>query len=74
MRIFARLTLPELNPIEQFWSVVKRKLKRCQILEEETLKDCITEAYSQVSQSHLYGFANHSHQRLNNCLDKKNPI
>ncbi|KAG1048521.1 hypothetical protein G6F43_009092 [Rhizopus delemar] len=62
---------PELNSIEQFWSVVKNKLKRCQILEEEALQDRITEACSQIPQSHHYGFAKHSHLRLEDCLNKK---
>jgi hypothetical protein len=62
---------PELNPIEQFWSAVKSKLKRHQILEEETLQDRITETCSQVPQIHLYGFAKHPHSRLEDCLNKK---
>ena len=28
---------PELNPIEQFWSLVKGKMKRGQLLTEENL-------------------------------------
>ncbi|KAG1137102.1 hypothetical protein G6F37_007141 [Rhizopus arrhizus] len=62
---------PELNPIEQFWSAVKSKLKRHQILEEETLQDRITEACSQIPQVHLYGFVKYSHSRLEDCLNKK---
>ncbi|CAO3663210.1 unnamed protein product [Rhizopus stolonifer] len=61
---------PELNPIEQFWPAVKSKLKRHQILEEETLQDRISEACSQVPQIHLYGFVKHSHSRLEDCLNK----
>lgn len=60
-----------LNPIEQFWSAVKSKLKRHQILEEETLPDRITEVCSQVPQIHLYGFGKHPHSRLEDCLNKK---
>ncbi|OAD79497.1 hypothetical protein PHYBLDRAFT_58545 [Phycomyces blakesleeanus NRRL 1555(-)] len=36
--------LPELNSIEQFWSVVKSKLKREALLEEETLTSRISDA------------------------------
>ncbi|KAL1928795.1 hypothetical protein VTP01DRAFT_2581 [Rhizomucor pusillus] len=34
---------PELNPIEQFWSVVKSKVKRSRFLEKETLTTRIYE-------------------------------
>lgn len=39
---------PELNPIEQFWSVVKSKLKREKLLEAETLNSRIAEACQSV--------------------------
>jgi transposase len=32
---------PELNPMEQFWSVCKSKLKREALLKEEVLTSCI---------------------------------
>ncbi|KAL1932979.1 hypothetical protein VTP01DRAFT_8657 [Rhizomucor pusillus] len=35
---------PELNPIEQFWSVVKSKVKRNRLLERQTLMTRISEA------------------------------
>jgi hypothetical protein len=35
---------PELNPIEQFWSVVKSKVKRNKFLEKESLMTRISEA------------------------------
>ncbi|KAG1441154.1 hypothetical protein G6F56_011611 [Rhizopus delemar] len=36
--------LPELNPIEQFWAVVKGKVKRNKLNDLETLTSRITEA------------------------------
>jgi transposase len=62
---------PELNPIEQFWSVAKSKLKRDAILHEETLQDRITEACKQVPLNHLYSFIKHSDSRLEDCLNKQ---
>lgn len=64
---------PELNPIEQFWSIVNSKLKIHKTFQGETLQDRISEACSQVPQSHLYGFVKHSHSLLEDCLNK-NPI
>ncbi|KAG1314898.1 hypothetical protein G6F64_001108 [Rhizopus arrhizus] len=52
---------PELNPIEQFWSVVKSKVKRNKFLEKETLK-----------LSAFKGFVWHSHECLDKCRNKQN--
>ncbi|KAG1173005.1 hypothetical protein G6F70_006988 [Rhizopus microsporus] len=39
---------PELNPIEQLWSVYKSKLKREELLEEETLSSRIGDACNKI--------------------------
>jgi transposase len=57
---------PELNPIEQFWSVVKSKVKHNKLLETETLTTGISEAFYSLKLSDFKGFARHSH----NCLEK----
>ncbi|ORX59497.1 hypothetical protein DM01DRAFT_1399007, partial [Hesseltinella vesiculosa] len=62
---------PELNPIEQFWSVVKSKVKRHKLLETETLTKCYLECLS-LSWSCLSAWApnllksslSSNHQRL----------
>lgn len=51
---------PELNPIEQFWSVVKSKLKREKLLDNETLTSRISEACNRVLLSDLKGFCRNS--------------
>lgn len=61
---------PELNPIEQFWSIVKHKVKRNQLMESETLAQRITEACNQVPTSHLFNITQHSKNHLKNCLNK----
>lgn len=61
---------PELNPIEQFWSIVKHKVKRNQLMESETLAQRITEACNQVPISHLFNITQHSKNHLENCLNK----
>ncbi|CEP09623.1 hypothetical protein, partial, partial [Parasitella parasitica] len=40
---------PELNPIEQFWSVAKSKIKRQRFLQQETLSTRIREACNNIS-------------------------
>lgn len=61
---------PELNPIEQFWSVVKSKIKRNNLLDEETLSSRIGEACNRVSVDSLRGFINYYISRFDNCLNK----
>lgn len=41
---------PELNPIEQFWSVYKSKLKRETLLDKETLTSRMQDVYKRVLQ------------------------
>ncbi|CEG71935.1 hypothetical protein RMATCC62417_07578 [Rhizopus microsporus] len=57
---------PELNPIEQFWSVVKSKVKQSKLLETETLMTRISEVSNSLKLSNFKGFVWHSHK----CLDK----
>ncbi|KAG1498473.1 hypothetical protein G6F49_005323 [Rhizopus delemar] len=57
---------PELNPIEQFWSVVKSKVKHNKFFEKETLMTRISEASNSLKLSDFKGNVGHSHK----CLDK----
>jgi transposase len=63
---------PELNPIEQFWSIVKSKLKRVALLEEETLSTRISDACNKVMISDLEGFCRYSASKWDDCLERKN--
>ncbi|CEG80911.1 hypothetical protein RMATCC62417_15174 [Rhizopus microsporus] len=47
---------PGLNPIEQFWSVIKSKVKRNKLLEKETLMTRISEACDSLYLSNFKGF------------------
>lgn len=58
---------PELNPIEQFWSVLKSKVKRNRFLESETLMTRISEASKCLELSDFEGFVSHSHKCLDSC-------
>lgn len=69
--IYLILYSPELNLAEQFWSVVKNRLKRHEIIQEETLQDRVRKACNQILQSNFYGFVKHSHSYLEDCLNKK---
>ncbi|KAG1135159.1 hypothetical protein G6F37_012923 [Rhizopus arrhizus] len=58
---------PELNPIEQVWSVVKSKVKRNKFLEKETLMTRISEASSSLKLSDFKGIVKHSYKSLDKC-------
>ena len=58
---------PELNPIEQFWSVVKSKVKRNRFLQNETLMTRISEASNSLKLSDFEGFVSLSYRCLDNC-------
>lgn len=59
---------PELNPIEQFWSVVKSGVKREFVLKKDTLPQIIADASNKVLESSFEGFARHSVKRFADCL------
>jgi hypothetical protein len=61
---------PELNSIEQFWSVVKNKVKRSQFGNKEDLKTRISDACDDVPLHHLKAFIKHSVDHFDNCLNK----
>lgn len=46
--IYLPVYSPELNPIEQFWSVCKGKIKREELLEEEALTSRIQDACNRI--------------------------
>ncbi|KAG1135061.1 hypothetical protein G6F37_007927 [Rhizopus arrhizus] len=59
---------PELNSIEQFWSVVKSSVKRKFILKKDTIPQIIADASNQVAQSSFKGFARYSTRYFDDCL------
>ncbi|KAG2209421.1 hypothetical protein INT47_008263 [Mucor saturninus] len=61
---------PELNPIEQFWAIVKGKVKRNKLSDVESLTTRITEAGESVPVEHLVAFIQHSVNQFDNCLKK----
>lgn len=62
---------PELNHIEQFWSVCKSKLKREALLKEETLTSHIRDACNNVLISELKGFCRYSVKKFDDCSQRK---
>lgn len=60
---------PELNPIEQFWSVLKDKVKRSQFGDTEDLKTRISEASQQVPIEILKNIIKHTADSSNKCLN-----
>ena len=62
---------PELNPIEQFWSVVKNKVKRGVFSDNEDLKTRIAEACNNIPIHHLKAFIQHSCNQFDKCRNKE---
>ncbi|GAA5797105.1 hypothetical protein HPULCUR_002484 [Helicostylum pulchrum] len=60
----------KLNAIEQFWSLVKGKMKRDKLLQSGTISSRIKGACEQALLSDLYGFANHSKRQISKCYDR----
>ncbi|KAG1467883.1 hypothetical protein G6F56_004163 [Rhizopus delemar] len=62
---------PELNPIEQFWSVLKSKLKKEKLLQTETLNIRITEACQDVLFSDSEELCRYSASNFEICFNKE---
>jgi hypothetical protein len=62
---------PELNPIEQFWAVLKNKVKRSQFSDVEDLRSRITEASQEISIQTIRNIISHSVNCFEKCLDKE---
>jgi transposase len=60
---------PELNPIEQFWAIVKKTMKRHKLQDYEMLEDRIKHACLEVPPNQLHNICQHSKKRLVNCLN-----
>ncbi|KAG1229506.1 hypothetical protein G6F68_006669 [Rhizopus microsporus] len=61
-RMYLLTYSPKLNPIEQFWAMVKSKVKRHRFLQEDILSKRITEACKSVDKTHFKGFVSHSYK------------
>jgi transposase len=61
---------PELNPIENFWSIVKAKMKRTFFSNSETMTSRIRDACEDIHPNKSYAFAEHSKRQIINCLKK----
>ncbi|KAI9303216.1 hypothetical protein BJ944DRAFT_151983, partial [Cunninghamella echinulata] len=57
-----------LNPIEQFWSIVKTKLKRIKLLDEEELDERIAVTYNIGPPNDLFGSSHYSVLHFEDCL------
>jgi transposase len=61
---------PELNPIKQFWSIVKNKVRRSEFADKDDLRTRITEAYDSVPMKYLKAFVQHSIHQFEKCRDR----
>ncbi|KAG0930755.1 hypothetical protein G6F57_011662 [Rhizopus arrhizus] len=60
---------PELNPIEQFWALVKRKVRRQKLKDTETLQERIVDAANEVPIQRLENIIQLSKNQFDNCLN-----
>jgi transposase len=63
---------PELNPIEQFWALLKGKVKRSQFGDAEDLKTRISEASQDIPVNALQSIIRHSSENFQKCLNRDN--
>ncbi|KAI9484103.1 MAG: hypothetical protein EXX96DRAFT_477804 [Benjaminiella poitrasii] len=61
------------NFVEQFWVLVKGKMKRHRLMKKETLSSRIGDACNDVRFSDLYDFCLHSKRQNINCF-KRTPF
>ncbi|KAI8880092.1 hypothetical protein K501DRAFT_192109 [Backusella circina FSU 941] len=61
---------PELNPIEQFWAILKGNVKRDKLKNVETLTSRIIEASEAVPVEHIKNIIQHSINQFDNCRNK----
>ena len=62
---------PELNPIEQFWKVLKDRVRRGKLNDVEDLTSRIIEGSEDVPVEHLQNFIQHSINCFPKCLNKE---
>jgi transposase len=60
---------PELNPIELFWAIVKKTVRRHKLADTETLEQRIKEASFKVPVTQLYNITNNSKKQFAKCLE-----
>lgn len=61
---------PELNPIEQFWAILKGRLKRQRFMTEENLSGRIADACNNIPINDHYAFFGHSKHQLLTAISK----
>lgn len=62
---------PELNPIEQFWSLVKNRVKRSKFNDKEDLFTRIRDACNEVPREIIAKSVEHSAGALEKCRNKQ---
>lgn len=61
---------PELNPIEQFWSIIKAKVRRTKLSDLDTLTTRTIEAGEAAPIFHLENIIQHSVNQFEKCRNK----
>lgn len=69
--LFVPLYLPELNPIETFWKVLKGRVRRDESTDTETLFSRLTEGSEDVPVEHIQNSVQYSINVFPRCLNKE---
>lgn len=69
--IYSPFYSTELKPIDQFWAVVKKKVKYSKFEDKEDLITRITEARNSVPLNHCHAFVQHSVSVFEKCLNEE---
>ncbi|KAI7899928.1 uncharacterized protein BX663DRAFT_537403 [Cokeromyces recurvatus] len=66
---FEKFLIAKLNPIKQFWALIKRIVRREKLKDTETLQERIVGAANEVPIQHLENIIQHSKNQFDNCLN-----
>lgn len=63
---------PDLNPIENFWSIVKKKMCEKATSSVSKLKNAVVSVWENLSEDVIHNFVDSSPRRLHECIKKGN--
>ena len=62
---------PDLNPIENVWAVVNRRVSEYRVETEEELKDAVQKVWKAFPQREIDNFCRSFKEKLRNCAERK---
>ncbi len=62
---------PDLNPIENIWTLLKNKIKKRENKTTDEFKKSIIECWNEIEQEHINNIINSMPKRLKKAIDNK---